>query len=116
MLDIPYREQFRYMQDWDQVLRMYESQRVEFCNCPEPLYSYFIRAKGVQRQPEYAAYNIFVRHCQRRRACGLAELGSLREFRAYLADNPAERFYWDALKTLIGVRLSAKRVLGAWSI
>ena len=71
LLDIPYRVRFKYMHDWDLNLQLFESGRVEFYNCRQPLYKYYIRQKGVVFRPEWFYYNIFVRQSQQRRNKGL---------------------------------------------
>lgn len=107
----PYRTQFRYMQDWDQLLRMHESGEVRFGNCPEPLYTYFIRSKGAMAQPQWLDFNIFVRHCQHRRRQGRPECGNLEEFRRHLAGHPLECARWMALRAAIGRRKAMLQAL-----
>lgn len=98
---VPYRPSFRYMQDWDQILRLAESGRVNFQNCPEVLYTYFIRPKGVLSDPTWVDYNILVRHCQQRRRRGLGEFLTPQELWEYLGRHPLERLRWTTLKRLI---------------
>lgn len=100
----PYCEKFPYMQDWDLSLRMYESGEVEFYNCQELLYNYFIRRKGVLFNPLWLDCNIFVRHCQSQRRKRKAECESLEAFRDHLAAHRLEWLRWRALKHLIRTR------------
>lgn len=100
-----YRPRFKWVNDWDLLLRMYESGKVEFYNCPEPLYTYYLRSKGVILKPEWLDYNIFVRNCQARRKKGLEEFGMLEEFLGYLEKQPLERIKWLGLKKLTELRL-----------
>ena len=100
---------FKYMQDWDHMLRLFESGRVKFYNCQEPLYSYYIRHKGVIFKPEWLDYNIFVRNCQTRRKKGLEEFANLKDFFAYLGKRPLERWKWFGLRKLIELNLRIKR-------
>ena len=104
-LEFPYRLRFKYMQDWDHILRMYESGNVEFYNCQEPLYTYKIHRKSVRFKPEWLDYNIFVRCCQRCRKNGIEEFRSLEEFREYLRKHLIQRVEWQGLRTLIKLRL-----------
>jgi glycosyltransferase involved in cell wall biosynthesis len=99
--EIQYREMFKYMQDWDHMLRLYESGKVEFYNCQEPLYTYFIRKKGVIFNPEWIEYNILVRFCQKMRRVGDREPESLQDFYTYLKKHPFERIKWLVLKKMI---------------
>ncbi len=107
--EIPCRVRFKYMQDWDHMLRLFESGRVKFYNCQEPLYSYYIRHKGVIFKPEWLDYNIFVRNCQTRRKKGLEEFANLKDFFAYLGKRPLERWKWFGLRKLIELNLRIKR-------
>jgi len=100
----PYRESFRYMQDWDQLLRMYESGEVRFCNTTQPLYTYVIRPKGVLNDPLWLDYNILVRHCQHRRRAALPEFLTPEALADHLRRHPLERLRWDGLKSLIKMR------------
>ena len=114
LLDIPYRVRFKYMHDWDLNLRLFESGRVEFCNCLQPLYKYYIRPKGVIFQPEWLDYNIFVRQSQQRRNKGLEEFATLEEFLAHLDRHPAERAKWRLLQSFIRLKHRVARSR-AWS-
>jgi len=98
---VPYRPRFKYMQDWDHMLRLYESHLVELANCPEPLYTYFIRPKGVLQRPDWLDCNIFVRNCQDRRRRHLAEFESVEQFFGHLRDHRAERAKWLTMRSLI---------------
>lgn len=102
--EVPYREQFRYMQDWDHLLRLYESGRVTFGNCPEPLYTYFIRSKGVLGKSAWLEYNLYVRHCQTRRRRAEPELDSLTAFRNHLQSHPLAWLKWRSLGGLIRLK------------
>jgi glycosyltransferase involved in cell wall biosynthesis len=104
MLKIPYRTDFKYMQDWDHILRLYESELVSFYNCQKPLYTYFIRSKGVLNRPDWIEYNLLVRSCQQRRRQGLDEFLTLPAFRYHLRIHPIERVKWQTLKRMILLR------------
>jgi len=114
LLEVPYRQQLRYMQDWDHLLRLHENDSVVFYNYPEPLYTYFIRSKGVLNKPEWLDYNVFVRHCQRQRRLGRAECETLDAFLQHLDENPTQKLRWLGLRELIRVKgqLSSNPILG----
>jgi glycosyltransferase involved in cell wall biosynthesis len=114
LLRFPQRLKFRYMQDWDQMLRMFESGEVKFYNCQEPLYTYFIRGKGTIFQREWIDYNIFVRNCQFRRNKGLGEFDSINEFQRHIARHLLEWSRWKAIKSLVGLQLKIIRMRAAW--
>ena len=108
MRAVRYRLRFRYMQDWDHILRLYESSLVRFTNCTEPLYTYYIRDKGVIHKPKWLDYNIFVRNCQHRRRRGLPEHASLKDFLAHLDRHPLEKYRWLSLRALIALNKRRK--------
>ena len=103
-LKIPYRNQFRYMQDWDHLLRLHESGSVEFHNCPEPLYTYFIRGKGVLSKPQWLDYNVFVRHCQNQRRLDQPECETLGAFMRHLDHHLGKKLQWLGLRELIRLK------------
>ena len=102
---VQYRQRFRYMQDWDHILRLHESRMALFANCTTPLYNYYIRPKGVIHRPQWLDHNIYVRHCQHRRRRGLPECATLEQFLAHLERHPVERCAWSALRFLIRLNL-----------
>lgn len=112
--EFPYRERFDYMQDWDQILRMYESGKVEFYNIQAPLYTYYIRPKGVLFNPRWLDCNIFIRNCQARRKKGLEEFETIEAFFEYLHCHPLQSIKWVTLRCLIALRiqLTAKKIFG----
>jgi glycosyltransferase involved in cell wall biosynthesis len=110
LMNFPYRVIFKYMQDWDHMLRMYESRQIEFYNCQEPLYNYYIREKGVTFNPEWLDYNIFIRNCQIRRKNGLREFDTLIKFHEYLTKHPIERIKWNGFKKMISLKLKIGRI------
>jgi glycosyltransferase involved in cell wall biosynthesis len=101
MQKIHFKEQLRYFEDWDLVLRLYESGEVEFYNCQDPLYHYYIRNKGVLFQSGWIDDNLYVRNCQIRRRKGLNELRTAMEFFQYLDQHPLENLKWSLLKNMI---------------
>lgn len=101
---IPLRIRFKYLEDWDQLCRIHESQMVEFRNVPEFLYTYNIRPKGSKCQRDWACYNVFERACRARRQTGLTEWDSLEQFEAYLAGSMREFLYWSTLRQLLHLK------------
>ncbi len=104
-----YRPRFKWIHDWDLLLRMYESGKIEFYNCPEPLYTYYIRSKGVVFKPEWLDYNIYVRNSQVRRKKGLEEFQTLEKFLEYIRKHPIAGLKWHGLKKLIELRLRIRQ-------
>lgn len=105
MQEFRYRLRFKWIHDWDLLLRMYESGKVEFYNCQEPLYTYYIRSKGVRYKPDWPDYNIWIRNCQDRRIKGLDEFKTLDAFFKYLKLHPLKRLKWMTLRSLISLRI-----------
>jgi hypothetical protein len=83
---------------------MYETGSVEFQNCPQILYTYYIRPKGVVFQHEWLDCYLFVRHCQIRRKRGMPEFGSLQDFLDYLHGSPIRGLLAGSLKTAIQMK------------
>ena len=106
---IPYRVHFNNTEDWDQLLRLHEDGCVEFYNCQELLYTYFVRAKMMSRRPDQLNYNIFARNCQSRRRKGLAEFDTLESFLEYLSGHACERWMWFGLRKLIELKRRVAR-------
>jgi glycosyltransferase involved in cell wall biosynthesis len=93
--NFPYRPQFKYMQDWDQLLRMWESGKIEFSNYPASLYNYYLRkGKSVTFNLERIKYNVFLRNCESRRKNGLSEFTSYEEFIKHLNTSFIENIKW----------------------
>ena len=106
----PYRVRFKYAQDWDQALRMYESGELEFYNCQEALYHYYIRDKSVAKKPDWPDYNIWIRNCQKRRKKDLAEFSSLADFQNHLKRHPFANLYWSSIEQLIRLNIAMKNL------
>ena len=104
MQEIPYRVRFNNTEDWDQMLRMYESGKYEFYNCQEPLYIYFIRPQMMSFRSDWLDYNIFVRDSQIRRRKGGEEFKCIEDFLGYLNAHPLPRWKWFGFKKLIELK------------
>lgn len=104
-----YREQFKYFEDWDLLLRLYESKEVKFCNVTEPLYTYMVRTKSTRYESDWYDYNIFARDCQRRRRTGLNEYRTLDNFKYSLKRNLKSMLYYKILKLLIKVKRNIEK-------
>lgn len=113
MRRVPYRTRFRYMQDWDQLLRLHEAGGVRFTNVPQPLYDYHIRPKGVLAKPLWLDCNMYVRHCQRMRRLGRPEFASIEQFMHHLSRHPLSRVRWMGLRSLVQLRNSVAARLRA---
>jgi glycosyltransferase involved in cell wall biosynthesis len=92
LLEYPYRKKFKYFTDYDLLLRLYESQKVKFCNIPRPLYHYYIRKKGTKFQDDWFDYNIFLRDCKYRRRSGLEEFNNPNEMFLYYKQRNFKRY------------------------
>lgn len=96
-----YRVKFKYFEDWDLLLRLYESGAVKFSNVAEPLYTYLIRTKSSRNEADWYDYNIFTRNCQSRRKRGLKEFETVEEFKNFIAADFIKSFYYKSLKKMI---------------
>lgn len=74
------REKFSCMEDWDMILRMYESREVTFGNVPDPLYVYRQNLQGLSYHSTRLATNMFLRACELRRRHDLPEFSSVEEY------------------------------------
>lgn len=99
-----YRERFKYFEDWDLLLRLYESGSVVFRNVAEPLYSYIVRDKSTKYRTDWYDYNVFARNCQHRRRHGQPEFESIEEFARHLKINVFANAYYEGLKSLIRLK------------
>jgi glycosyltransferase involved in cell wall biosynthesis len=105
-----YRTKFKYFEDWDLLLRLYESNKIKFVNVPETLYTYIIRSKSSRREKDWYDYNVFVRNCQSRRLKGIKEFDSLTEFNLHLNSNLLEKYYYESFKLLISIKRKIERL------
>ena len=86
--------EFRYnplmldMEDWDFLLRLYESGRFKFYNVPEYLYRYMIHSSGTKYSPEWVNWNLVVRANQEQRRIKEPEFGNPAEMYRYLKKHP----------------------------
>lgn len=62
-----YNENQKYQQDWDFLLRIYESGQYQFHNVPEFLYKYLIKATGTKFRGDWIHWNMLVRKNQEMR-------------------------------------------------
>lgn len=109
MLDVPYRKKFKYIEDWDLLLRIHEKSDIEFYNCQDVLYTYYLRSEGVVNKPDWLDYNIYERNCQYRRKKGSCEFRSLEDFLVYLNKHPLEKLKWLSLRRMIGFKLQMRQ-------
>lgn len=92
---IPFRIQYKYMEDWDQLLRLHESKICMFSNHPEALYNYFLNEEtSTTTNPERIRYNVFLRYNEIMRKRGLEEFTSCEEFFKQLKIKPVKFFQW----------------------
>ena len=104
---IKYNEYLKFAQDWDHMLRIFESNRIRFHNVPEFLYDYYQRPKNVIKKPDWPYYNILIRINQKRRTRGKEQLTNLEDLKKYLR-NPSSFIFWGLLLKLIQLNLYIK--------
>jgi glycosyltransferase involved in cell wall biosynthesis len=100
---VRYRPWVKHQCDWDYILRLHETGNVEFCNWPEPLYTYNLRPKGGLGQPDWITYNILVRASQYRRRHGVPDYDGIDDYHADMRKWPSS-LRWRVLGKLLGVR------------
>ena len=99
-----YNEYLKYAQDWDHLLRVYESNRIIFQNIPEYLYNYYQRPKNVIKKPDWLYFNIIIRINQKRRIKGNEELKCLEDLKKYLR-NPIRFLIWGSFLIILKLNL-----------
>jgi glycosyltransferase involved in cell wall biosynthesis len=104
-----YNEYLKYGQDWDHMLRMYESMRIFFYNYPEFLYNYYQRPKNVIKNPDWVKYNILIRINQKRRLAGKDDLKSLEDLNNFLR-SPLKFIFWGSLLIILKINLYLKSI------
>ncbi|RME52356.1 glycosyltransferase family 2 protein, partial [Candidatus Woesearchaeota archaeon] len=57
LLQYPYRTRYQHMEDWDLLLRLYESKRFFFTNVNQPLYQYNLPDGGSKSEEDWILYN-----------------------------------------------------------
>lgn len=88
-VDVPIRNKFQFMSDWDQFLRISESTPATFANVPDTLYDYRLTRKSMSlAHMQRAVGAVFLRECERRRLKALPEPASVRELPRHLLQHP----------------------------
>lgn len=103
-----YQEKLKLFEDWDLILRWYQSGRVKFINVGEPLYFYNIHSLGTKFDPEWFDYNLFARDCQIKRKNSIIEFKDLEEFKKDIFNNPLKITVYFTLKTFLRLKLKIK--------
>jgi glycosyltransferase involved in cell wall biosynthesis len=97
----PYRSKFKYMSDWDQILRIHESGAYEFANVQRSLYTYhLIKGTSVTLNSDRYVYNTYLWNCESRRRRGLSEYSEIGDFIKGVKDSMPERLFWRLFMTL----------------
>ena len=99
-----YNPHMKYMEDWDFLLRLFESGRFRFCNVPEYLYRYLIHPSGTKYQKGWVDWNMVVRNNQERRREHLPEFKDPPEMYRELRKRPAKLLETLMLKFLISLK------------
>lgn len=109
LIKYPYRAKFKFMQDYDQLYRMIEGNKIILRNIPKPLYKYYLYDKGVKNNPEWPKFNYFVRYCRKHRLNNGTEFDSIESFNSYLSTNRIEFYKWKLFETALKFKI---KVLG----
>lgn len=99
-----YNANLKYQQDWDFLLRLYESGEFRFYNVPEYLYRYLINTRGTKYQKDWVDWNLVVRNNQIRRKEGNPEFQNPEELYTYLRAQPAKLLKFTIIKWLIKLK------------
>lgn len=100
----PCKEILSYVEDWDQLLRIYENEEVEFYNIQEPLYHYNQIDGLSDYKNGWIDSNLFVRFSQRMRLGHYKDPNSNSELDEYLNNNFIEKFYYNILKKAYSIK------------
>ena len=103
-----YNESLKFMQDWDHMLRIYESGVVQFSNISEYLYNYYQRPKNVGLNPDWPDYNILIRFNQKRRKYGKTEFKNIIELKNHLQKNTIDRIFWGIFRAILAINIKLK--------
>ena len=88
LLKNPYHDYYRYLVDWDLILRLSENPEVHFENIPEPLYFYRLNAGSMTFNCSLRnKYNLMVRYNELRRKRKKPEATSFAEFEGIMKKN-----------------------------
>lgn len=96
-----YNVNLKYTQDWDHILRLYESGQIRFHNVPEYLYNYYQWPNKSSSKTDWLDYNLLIRINQRRRRIKKEEFVSLSAMYTYFRINPFDGLYWTFILNLI---------------
>lgn len=98
-LNNPCKENLRYLEDWDQLLRIYENEKVEIYNVQKYLYHYNHIGGLSDFKPGWIESNLFVRFSQNMRKNGYKDPSDFSEIIEYLHKKPIQFLYFNFLKT-----------------
>ena len=99
-----YNPHLKFMEDWDLLLRLYESGRFRFCNVPEFLYRYLIHSSGTKYQKGWVDWNMVVRNNQERRKMNQPEFTNPAEMYRSLRSQPVRLTKTIILRNLIDLK------------
>jgi len=110
-LNNPCKEILRYLEDWDQLLRISENEDFEMSNIPEALYTYNLKEELTIYKKGWIESNLFVRFSQRMRKRKYSDPTKIDELNRYLYLNPIELFLYLLFKFIYILKLWASKVL-----
>jgi len=88
-LRFPYNETFKYLEDWDFILRIADDSAVKFSNVQESLYKYHLNPQSVSFDWRLRnRYNIMIWYNQIQRTRGKNEALTLKAFETRIRRNP----------------------------
>jgi len=99
-----YNPNLKYQQDWDFLLRLYESGEYKFYNVPEYLYRYLINTTGTKYKKDWVDWNLVVRANQARRKNNQPEFRNPDELSDYLKKHPGKRAKTSVMKWMIRLK------------
>lgn len=101
-----YNVQLKYQQDWDFLLRVFESGNYRFANVPEYLYKYYIQSSGTTYQKDWIDWNLVIRKNQALRKENKPEFKNPDEMYEETRKNPYDFIKLLTLRKLILLKRS----------
>jgi len=99
-----YNPNLKYQQDWDLLLRLYESGDYRFYNTKEYLYQYLINTTGTKYQKDWVDWNLVVRNNQLQRKKGAKEFENPEQMWSQLKKQPQAWLKNQVIKSLITLK------------
>jgi len=104
-----YDEKFTFFEDWDFILRLYDSKEIRFINVDIPLYTYNIHTNGTKFNKEWFDFNLFARDCQIKRRKGKVEFLDIDSFRKNIQSDFKKKILYNIIKILLNIKIKLKQ-------